>query len=99
MPIILTSGVSKKLHCNKRVDCLNEYLAAMKLPCLDNVKVEDLLHIIGEFYFSVRKKCTSEDELQDVTNTKLSRSKQNKTKHFTDYFLQTISVKFAKCML
>ena len=41
------------------VKCLNEFLASKKLPCVDDIQAEQLPDVIGEFYFSVRKKTHS----------------------------------------
>ena len=41
--------------------CLNDYLKEKQLPNIDDITTEDLPSVLGDFYFSARKKRISED--------------------------------------
>ena len=78
----------KALNTNRAtkqwVSCLNAYLNERDLPDIDHVDLDELPTIIGDFYFSVRKKRISEDGLEDnatdQTKSKLKYYKNSSLK-------------------
>ena len=56
------------------VSCLNEFLKEKDKPDLDAIDVNELPDIMGDFYFSVRKKRISEKGV-DPNATESSKSK------------------------
>ena len=54
--------------------CLNAFLKERDLPELNDINVDILPEVIGDFYFSARKQCISEEGIpQDTTETTKSR--------------------------
>ena len=65
------------------IHCVQAFLDQRKLSELKDIPDADLPKIIGDFYFSVRKKRISED------GTELSDDKKNKLKHYKNYSLKS----------
>ena len=66
------------------VSCLQAYLNERKLGQLDDIETEDLPKIIGDFYFSIRKKTVTNDK-----NIKLSKTKQKEIKYYKNSSLKS----------
>ena len=59
--------------------CLNDYLHECNLPDADNIDLEELPEVIGDFYFSAHKKRLSEDGTEE-SKEKLKHYKNSSLK-------------------
>ena len=66
------------------IACLSDFLKERKLPKVDEIADAELPQILGEFYFSLRKK-----RVKPKGKEKLSRSQLNKQKHYKNSSLKS----------
>ena len=64
----------------KWVQCLNDYLKEQKLGDIETISSDQLPEIIGDFYFSARKKRISEDSTLPIEKARLSHYKNSSLK-------------------
>ena len=65
----------KALNTNRAtkqwISCLNEYLVERGLSKVDDMDLDQLPSVMGDFYFSARKKSINEDGVQEKNKSKL----------------------------